>query len=187
MSGKLISDDASKVWCDADFERDRKRLLKLADKWIGPLGLRWWKIDMLYAKRPIRQQSADEERRELHTLAKTDVQWEYGTATIEWDMVEVSATDDEELEYAFVHECCHVLVNEMRACSPSDAPFDIRHEERVVTNLAKAFIWAANGDGIVGQDSPDSTTKSKRKTVGPKADYRARQIHGNAQRKTKGR
>lgn len=44
---------------------------------------------------------------------------------------------DDELEEIFVHECGHILVNEMRG-DPDDW---LDHEERVVSTLTKAFLW----------------------------------------------
>lgn len=72
--------------------------------------------------------------------------WHYLLATITWDLQAVADQNDEELESAFVHECCHILVNEMRMWAEKDmdeAKHDeaVHHEERVVSTLANALVW----------------------------------------------
>ncbi len=61
-------------------------------------------------------------------------------------MLAVADLPDEELERVFVHECCHVLVAEMREWGPGDmtqaaCEISLKHEERVVCGLTSAFLW----------------------------------------------
>ena len=134
---------------DAEFEEQRQRILALIDRWQTCLGLRWWKVTHTY------------ERGEYHSngsyapevVANTAVMWEYLHATVTWNMTKVADQDADDLEYAFVHECMHVLVHEMRVWRPNGEPpiineMEREHEERVCTQLAKAFIWTRAADRV---------------------------------------
>lgn len=106
------------------------------EMWIKALGLAWWDIKIEWYTDPA------EIVRVFGTPGETKMVacfctalWEYGEARIE---VNVSAFDGktrEEVDRIVVHELMHILVNEMREKG-------IKHEERVVTNLTKAFFWA---------------------------------------------
>jgi hypothetical protein len=119
---------------DAEYARQKRRLLALFERWAGPLGLRWWDIDMAYE----REQFEVDGKPAPETIAQTAVNWRYGHATITWNMPQVAQLADDKLERTFVHELAHLLVNEMRQCDQDDW---LDHEERVVTNLTKAFLW----------------------------------------------
>jgi hypothetical protein len=129
---------------DAEFKVQKDRLTKLQDKWIQPLGLRWWRVNFAYSDQPLKSDAPDGRT----CFAQAMVDWEYLNATITFDMQAVAdEKDDEQLEQTFVHECCHILVNEMRMWADSEMPSEkhheaMKHEERVVTQLANAFIWA---------------------------------------------
>ena len=147
---------------DAAFGKQKRRLLKLANRWIGPLGLKWWKLDLVYSRTPL-----DSSKPGFYCQAKTSVAWEYLDATITWNMEAIEGLSDEELEKIFVHECCHILVNEMRMWGPSKLDEEklheaMLHEERVVTQLALAFLWTRkDGSGELSC----ARTRLKRKKV----------------------
>ena len=113
---------------DKDYRRQVKRIKKLIKKWHSPL-VGWWRVEHAYYR-----EGLSPEDRAAGALASTHAEWEYLMATISWDIPEVAQTSDEYLEYAMVHELCHLLVNEMHADG-------VDHEERVVTTLARAFKW----------------------------------------------
>lgn len=141
---------------DAEFAKQRKRLSVLADKWITPLGLKWWKIDLVYAREPL-----DSSKPGFYCQAKTSVAWEYLDAKITFAMAEIADVSDDKLEEIFVHECCHILVNEMRMWAPEEVSKEkmdeaIKHEERVVCGLASAFLWTR-------EDAQAKLKRSKRK------------------------
>lgn len=117
---------------DAEYEKQRDRIRALADKWLEPLGLLMWRRVHLAFSDDVKAGSPE-------CVGEARVSWEYQEATITFYLPNVVGLDDEDLEYAFVHECQHVLVHEMRW---QDADTDnIRHEERVCTTLARAFVW----------------------------------------------
>lgn len=119
---------------DAHYRRDRDRLRKLFREWTLHLGLRYWKCDVVYRRVPFPRDKRLPEGQNV--FAQCSCSWFYQTLTVEVCTLDVSDMDDDELEYAMVHELCHALVNEMR-----EQDDDGLHEERVVTSLARAFCW----------------------------------------------
>ena len=117
---------------DTEFKRQKKRIVTLIDKWHTLLGLKWWKLSYFYGESSVSMPKDVNE----DTMAACKVRWEYMEAVITWNMQKVQDQNDKELENAFLHECMHILVNEMRADRK-----DIKHEERVCSTLANAFIW----------------------------------------------
>lgn len=122
---------------DAEFEEQKARLKVLVDRWVKPLGLGWWKIDMEYAReeyRPAKENTRDAE------VAHCACDWRYGEACITWNMPKLPGLNDDELEWAFVHELMHIFLNEQRWTADNSAD-SLDHEERVASTLAKAFVW----------------------------------------------
>jgi hypothetical protein len=118
---------------DAEYELQKERVRALSDKWLGPLGLkRWREIEIGYSD-TLKEGSPD-------CAADASVQWEYLQASLTFYLPKCSTLNDADLEYCFVHECMHVLVKEMR-WQDDNKPDNIRHEERVCTTIAQAFLW----------------------------------------------
>lgn len=67
-------------------------------------------------------------------VARSICDWRYATCTLQINEPELLEMNKRDAEFVIVHELCHALVNEMREEG-------IDHEERVVTGLAKAFLW----------------------------------------------
>jgi hypothetical protein len=130
---------------DAEYEAARQRILTLAEKWLGMLGLKWWAIDTVY----------DREGTDLTDacVAQVSCRWEYAHGSILWNMPLVAQQSDEDLERVFVHECMHFFLHETRAGTRCDCEFDIRHEERVATMLQKAFLWVYQAAFEAGEQS----------------------------------
>ncbi len=122
---------------DAEYEDLKARILALIDYWQARLGLKWWRIYHTFV-RDTGEFRTDGERAP-ETAANCSADWRYLEAHISYNMLKCLDLDPDELEYIIVHEYCHVLVNETR--DPADLKGFIPHEERVVTTLAKAFIW----------------------------------------------
>lgn len=113
----------------------RKAVKAAFDKWLKPLGLLWWDVTINFHDNPGDVVRIFRDPGEDNTVAaKTYVSWIYATATIEVNLPAFEGLTQEEIERIVVHECCHILVAEMREGK-------IHHEERVVTGLTKAFFW----------------------------------------------
>lgn len=124
---------------DAEYDKARARLLGLLDKWLTPLGLRWWRITLEYAREGIPRAPGDDRTETVLFDVKAD--WKYLHALIRAsmpDVAEMDTEDAERLEWAFVHELAHILINE---CRQMDAKDWLAHEERVASTLASAFLW----------------------------------------------
>lgn len=119
-------------------KKTRKAVKRAFDKWLKPLGLLWWDIKIHFYSDPIevakRFRKPDED---FTVAAKTYVSWMYSEASIDVNLPAFKGLDQEEIERIIVHECCHILVAEAREG-------EIHHEERVVTQLTKAFFWVEN-------------------------------------------
>ena len=125
---------------DAAFEAQRARILKLIDRWHEPLGLRWWrKVEYEYWREPLPAVDGPKPSSTgFVSVAQANASWKYLDGKIKFDMQACADLPDDELEYVFVHECCHLLINEMRQCDRDDW---LDHEERVCTQLGQAFRW----------------------------------------------
>lgn len=118
---------------DAEYDATRQRIVALAEKWLGMLGLKWWTIDTVYDREGTDFQEG--------CVARVSCRWEYAQASILWNMPSAFTHDDVSLERVFVHECMHIFLHETRAGTHCECAWDIRHEERVATMLQKAFLW----------------------------------------------
>lgn len=76
---------------------------------------------------------------QLYCDALCDAKWQYMDHELTFHLGRVRTMTAEEIEITVVHELCHILVNEMR--EPDE---DLKHEERVTTQLQKAFMWVRN-------------------------------------------
>jgi hypothetical protein len=149
---------------DAEYRIQRKRLKALQNKWHGTLGLHWWYVTYSYAREPLKSEVAEGRT----CLAQTMVDWEYLKATITFDMQAIAGEKDDDLEVAFVHECIHIFVNEMRQWAESEIPSGkmdeaMKHEERVVTQLTNAVIWSRRAGLDDGKKSLRLRCKPKRR------------------------
>ena len=127
---------------DKEFAHHKKRIKDLLDIWCFRLGLRWWHIVAEYARDSSEYAAMGSEVD--GSTARTRVMWEYLSATVSFDVSLIAEHNDEQLEYIVLHELSHILVAEMRDCMRCDCggdKFDIKHEERVVTMIGKAFQW----------------------------------------------
>jgi hypothetical protein len=131
----------------------KEKIDHYVNKWLKPLGLLWWTVGIIYLDDPKELIEKDFYRDEDYVLGRTYADWKYGRATVYFNVPAFEGLSDEDVEMAVVHEFIHILVNEAREG-------EIHHEERVVTNLTKAFIWVrgdmmdANIDQLLNQSYP---------------------------------
>jgi hypothetical protein len=116
-------------------KKAKKLIKKYLGKWLKPLGLLWWDVTVIYYDDP-------EEIIKIFTppesgilvCATTWADWRYGTATLCINLSVFENMVEEKVEVAILHELIHILVNEMKEGEQ-------KHEERVVTQIQKAFLW----------------------------------------------
>lgn len=131
---------------DKQYRGLRRLIDKLCKKWLNTLGFRRWSVRTTIYRVP-KEESPD-------CVASCDAQWEYMNMWLKFYGPKCLELTEKEFEESFVHECIHGLVNEMRAWGDwedgkilkSKSDEGMMHEERVVTQLTQAILWA-NYDG----------------------------------------
>ncbi|MFA6046656.1 MAG: hypothetical protein WC718_16850 [Phycisphaerales bacterium] len=120
---------------DAEYAAQKARVQKLIDKWLLPLGLKYWNVTVDFDRTEYVGRD-DDEAANWKQVAKCAVRWQYFQAHMTWRLLVTKDASDEELERYFLHECMHVFLHEMREDDP-----ELAHEERVASMLANAFWW----------------------------------------------
>ena len=114
---------------DAQIEEIKERIGPLINRWVRPLGLMWWNIDVEY-HRENRPDDPD-------CAMDCAVRWEYMRAII-GVYPSAHSMADERLEASFLHELQHIFLNETREWERGNA---MHHEEHVAQMYTKAFLW----------------------------------------------
>lgn len=115
-------------------KRQKKRVTDLLNVWLEPLGLRWWRVDILWSGgRPPRHSKSH------LVVGSVEVAWQYNRAVLTVYLRALRHLSDEELERWLVHELVHILVAEMREYGTRKDAW--KHEERVVSRLTAALFW----------------------------------------------
>lgn len=114
---------------DAEFKKQIDRIKSL-HKWGRALGLGSWAIRHEYC----RQADDLAHPEDADAVATCRADWRYLRATVGWNIWQLSALTDKELEKTYVHELMHVFLNELQKKG-------MDHEERVAETLAVAIIW----------------------------------------------
>lgn len=115
-------------------EDQKRRVQKLHKKWVRPIGLAWWNIQIVFYDLATGDESTDS----TDVAMACEVDWRYMMATIRVNLDCIETMSDDKLEKTFVHELMHIFLGELRG----DTKEDHDHEERVATQLASSFIWA---------------------------------------------
>lgn len=117
----------------------RKRVRGLADKWVRRLGLGWWvRVGFKYHYRKEECKKVFAVGQGRRALMSINADWRYLEAVVLVNLRFVEKVSDGRLEFYFVHEMIHALLDEAQIV-------DRDHEERVATWLALAFIWTDQG------------------------------------------
>jgi hypothetical protein len=110
------------------YKEVRQHIRKVVPWWVHQLGLGYWHVKVYY--------SHEIQRNHQGTIraAYCEADWRYETASITFYPKAMCEMAEDEIEATVVHELMHVFLDEMR--EP-----EIHHEERVATQLQKAFCW----------------------------------------------
>ncbi len=108
-------------------------VLETLDWWIIHMGLRNWDIEIIL------EDMIESPEGESIAVGCTFSRWEYLSATVKCNMSELEKCSQKEIEEHIVHELCHILTNEMM-----EEEDKMKHAERVVTTLTRAFMWTKN-------------------------------------------
>lgn len=121
---------------DAEFEAQRERVRALIAPWKELLVPSWY-VTWEWSRDACKDDKSESDGYTRATGMRCYAQWEYAQATIIAFLPTTARLDDDDLEEMFVHELCHVIVNEMCETAKST---QAKHEERVATSLARAFV-----------------------------------------------
>jgi hypothetical protein len=154
---------------DREFESIRERIKTAVEKWLPALGLKWWHEILISYDRE--RFSEERNGHPADCAGFTKVNWEYLDAHVTFSVACIWAKElsDEEIDYLVRHELCHILVNEMRMWGPPTHRDEqardeaIKHEERVVTQLAQAIKWVWDAAFKAGSETipPKSETEQQ--------------------------
>lgn len=122
----------SNLLSDKACAQEKKRIMRHLEPWVERLGLKWWSIDVSYS---ISDQSDAYQDGKGRAVAFTSANWQYLSGEIVFFMPLTIGLDEEELDEACRHECCHFILNVTRP------EWNIKHEELAATLLTNAFLF----------------------------------------------
>jgi hypothetical protein len=120
---------------DADYEVQRTRVRAVFDRWIPLLRLQGWRFMFEWERGGGPEGAAASE-----CVMECYADWRYLHVKFVAYLGTIAEEEDGILEEHVVHELCHVHLHELR--ENDDAHND--HEERVATQLARAFLEVRN-------------------------------------------
>ncbi len=171
MKGTLIRLEDAVECGDREMRVQSRRVEKLMNKWPDRLGLTHWNIKLEMCA----TSSRDDGEITWRVSFQTATLWQYMDSIITAYVPAIAEMSDDQVEEAFVHELCHILVGEMSNCSTDKGDRDgaSPHEERVVTQITTAILGAYElgaEDGVKGERlSQKQQAKKKVKKKPPKA------------------
>lgn len=123
---------------DKDFNKEKKRIRKLKDKWMPLLWLNSYWINFDYVREtPGPESKTDYAPQDIggfwETVMETRCDPYYLKANVTVYVLQSAKLDDDQLEETFLHELCHIHLSPLHTKAKSN------DEERVVTMLARAL------------------------------------------------
>lgn len=120
---------------DKEYRKQKKRVQKYLDKWVQPMGLKWFTIDIEWSR----------EKREGCSAETQFSNWAYRKFRIVFYLPHIlDCKNDSEVEDIIVHELCHILTapmaNNMRN-SDDEEKYRSDLIEQTTETIAQAFIW----------------------------------------------
>lgn len=123
-------------------EEQQARIEAIYSRWESVLGLDSWDIGREFYPGTFINQNGNATGDAA--VACTFTRWQYLHGSIWFNTAAAADQTDAQMEEHVVHEMVHVLLNEMRdLCTEDEHPINLKHEERVCTTLARAFLRAS--------------------------------------------
>jgi hypothetical protein len=116
-----------------------KHAKKCFQWWARNLGLGYQHTDLLFVDYIENDLETGGRYINPDQIGECHADWRYQNNVIYIAINRLKDMDKEEIERSILHELMHIFLNEMREDG-------IDHEERVATNLQKAFIWVRDSD-----------------------------------------
>lgn len=133
---------------DEDADAQRERVKAVYDRWGPPLGLGWLRrITFEWHRGPIPDHEG--------AVMTCEPSWEYKEAALSVNLARASELDDEDLEWAVVHECMHVFLAGLIAAYNRKVDGDAFRliEEHTASSLAQAVMWLRAHDAPKSEDA----------------------------------
>lgn len=120
---------------DEQAEAQKARVQALYDRWVRPLGLSWWRWKLVWHRGAIQDHDS--------ALFNVNVSFEYHRVTLDICLPLVDEQSDDDLEWAFVHECAHVFTIPLKHAAAERVDSDAMHmlEEHQASAIASALVW----------------------------------------------
>lgn len=116
---------------DKEFEKQKKRVKKIVDKWFTTLGLGWYEVDFEWSR------EFDGE-----TAGRCVSSWQYRSATITFFLPKLAQHDDETVERTVVHEMTHILLSALaQNQAGDDGGLTDQINEYATESVTNALIW----------------------------------------------
>lgn len=118
---------------DKEYRIQKKRVGGYLTKWQGPMGLRWWKIDVIWDRSYCENPGI---------AASTDMtRWRYREADITFYLPKIADEKDEVVEKTVIHELCHVLLSPI-STNMEDLNSDYQKQiNEFTTELVASAMW----------------------------------------------
>lgn len=123
---------------DKEYEKQKKRVLKLSEKWRNPLGLGWWRITEVFSRERSTNETAyapPSTNGKYDSVFEVSTDYYYKTAVITAYLPVIQNVSDSDLERYYIHELMHIHLSAMKH------PDRAKEEELTATSLADAFLW----------------------------------------------
>lgn len=128
---------------DKEYRDQKKRIQKLIDKWVRPIGLGWWSLKYHWVRgefdptEPTPYAPFTGENNKYVYIMSVSTDYFYQTANLTFYLQTLlEYPDDEEVEKFFVHELMHIFLKPLQSKQKAG------EEELVATQLANAMIWS---------------------------------------------
>ncbi len=113
---------------DAEYKESKEKIQKYLDKWMGPGGFNWWRIEIEWVRESQASAAAD-----------TVVHWQYRQVYIKFYLPIFEDMPEDRIEQIVVHELSHILIGSVHNFSSEDST---EITEYATENVARALLFA---------------------------------------------
>lgn len=132
---------------DKEYREQKKRVQKYIDRWFIPMGLGWFKVDMVWDRAT--KEDAPSVAAEVYT------QWQYRQASVHWYLPNLATVKDDELDDIVVHEFTHILINPLTLIDKSeDLPMQHEYATETIARAIQGARTAGEKDKAIYKHKP---------------------------------
>lgn len=145
----------STVLDDAEFKKQKARIGKFLTKWQGPMGLRWFNIEVIFDRSYAQDNSAA-----VTSMAR----WRYREFDITFYIPALMDKTDAEVEKTVVHELSHCLLAPI-SCNMRDVDENSEYRRDLMefnTELVTAALMWCRDEGVDDHKAELKAAESKK-------------------------